>query len=276
MSAASPSASPSAVPGPSPAPTDRSRFLRDRGVVRYATLTASAWRLQGAARIVGDAEIGVAEISDRVTIGGRLTAEQIEAHGLLEVHGPAEISGRLRLRGSYRGDAEFHAGEAEIDGLAQFAGPVRVDRGLSVTGLLDAPRIEAHTLVLRGALQLRGDLSVTLFDATLRGPSTLEHLTADTVRITREAVPMQSWMPTPLRHLARQVLGRGEAGLTVLRIDARSAELEGVHVGYLKADTITVGADCRIDRYDGRILRAHPSSRVGPSSVSPTPYGMTR
>ncbi|MHB1435292.1 MAG: hypothetical protein ACYCPN_02450 [Thermoplasmata archaeon] len=257
-------------------PSPRSKFLRDRGVVRYDTLTADAWRLQGAARILGDAEVGVAEVSDRVTIGGRLTADQVDADGLLEVHGPAGIAGRLRLKGTYRGDSEFHAGEAEIHGLAQFAGPVRVDRVLSVTGLLDAPRVDAGTVVVRGALRVRGDLSATLLDATLRGPSSVEHLTADTVRITREAVPMQSVMPTPLRHLTRQLLGRGGAGLSVLRIDGRSVELEGVHVGYLRADTITVGADCRIDRYDGRILRAHPSSRVGPSSVSPPPYGMTR
>jgi len=276
MSAAAVPAPPATGIGPTGATADRPKFLRDRGVVRYETLTAPAWRLQGAARIVGDAEIGVAEISDRVTIGGRLTAEQIDAEGLLDVHGPAGISGRLRLRGTYRGDAEFHAGEAEIHGLAQFAGPVRVDRVLSVTGLLDAPRVEAGTVVVRGAFQVRGDLSVTLLDATLRGPSTLEHLTADTVRIGREAVPMQGLLPTPLRHLTRQLLGRGGAGLSVLRIDARTAELEGVHVGYLRADTITVGADCRIDRYDGRILRAHPSSRIGPSSVSPPPYGMTR
>lgn len=275
MSAALPAAA-TAGTGPSAAPTPRSKFLRDRGVVRYESLTADAWRLQGAARIVGDADVGVAEISDRVTIGGRLTAEQIDADGLLEVHGPAGIAGRLRLKGTYRGDAELRAGAAEIHGLAQVAGPVRVDRVLSVTGLLDAPRVDAGTVVVRGALQVHGDMSVTLLDATLRGPSRLEHLTADTVRITREAVPMQAWMPTPLRHLTRQLLGRGSAGLSVLRIDARSVELEGVDVGYLRADTITVGADCRIDRYDGRILRAHPSSRVGPSSVSPPPYGMTR
>ncbi len=256
--------------------TPASKFLRDHGVVRYDTLTADAWRLQGAARILGDADVGVAELSDRVTIGGRLTAEQVEADGLLEVHGPAGITGRFRLKGTYRGDAEFHAGSAEFEGLARFAGPVRVDRLLAVTGRIDAPRVEAGTVVVRGALQIGTDLSATLLDATLRGPASIEHLTADTVRIAREAVPMQAWMPTPVRHLTRQLLGRGEAGLSVLRIDGRSVELEGVHVGYLRADTITVGADCRIDRYDGRILRAHPSSRIGPSSISPPPYGMTR
>ncbi|EQD44032.1 YhbE, partial [mine drainage metagenome] len=182
-----------------------------------------------------------------------------DAKGLLEVHGAAEIAGRFRLDGTYRGDGAFDAAEAEIHGRAQFGGPVRVDRVLTVTGRLDAPRVEAGTVVVRGALQIPGNLSATLLDATLRGPSSIEHLSADTIRIAREAVPMQSMMPTPLRHLTRQWLGRGGAELSVLRIDGRSVEIEGVHVGYLRAETITVGADCRIDRYDGRILRAHSS-----------------
>jgi len=276
MSAASVPAKAALAGAKPPASSSRLGFLRDRGVVRRDSLAADAWRLQGAARIVGDVDTGITEISDHVVIGGRLTAGEVRASGVVEVHGPCDISRLFRVKGTYRCDSTLHAGEAEFEGLAKVAGGVRVDRDLHTTGMIETPNVAATTVVVHGGIHLKGNLTANRFDATLDRASWIEEIAAEVVRIVRVPLPWERWIPTPLRHLSRRLLGRSDAGLRVLRIEAKEVELEGVDVAYLRADRITVGADCRVGRYDGHILRTHPSSRLGPSSVSPLPYGMTR
>ncbi|MCI4369784.1 MAG: hypothetical protein L3J81_00470, partial [Thermoplasmata archaeon] len=110
-----------------------------------------------------------------------------------------------------------------------------------------------------GRVEARKEIRAKELDLVLESPSTAAAIRAETVRVR-----------------SRRKFLAPSASLEVERIDADLVELEDVHVEYLRASRIVAGAGCRIARYDGTVVRQHASARLGPSSVSLPPRGLSR
>ena len=216
--------------------------------------------MRGGAKVLGAADAGQMDLAGLVSIGGDVTADEFLCAGTLDVAGATTVKGTLRTRG----DADLHgpvtAGALHLVGNTQVRGNVRCDTDVNVLGGLKATAgVAAATFSFEGEIELGGPIEARRVRGSLRGPSTVPAILAETVEIARSGLPF---------------LRRGS--LTTLRIEAVDANLEGVQCEYLKATRIRLGPGCHIARADGTIVARHPSAYVGPESTSPPPPGLWR
>jgi cytoskeletal protein CcmA (bactofilin family) len=247
------------IPTTTPVPARTGAFV-DRGVVRRAHVRGAQWNLDGTAKVTGDVDVDTATLSGTASIGGKLSAGELRTSGRLDVVGDAVVKHRLAVDGSARFGATLHAGDIDVRGTLRVEGAIDVDRSVLWRGTLEAGgAITASRLAGEGRLVAQGAVLAKEVDLVIEGPSHAGAIRAETVRVRSR----------------RKLLGPAPS-LEVERIDADLVELEDVHVEYLRASRIVAGAGCQIARYDGTVVRQHAGARLGPSSISARPYGLSR
>jgi cytoskeletal protein CcmA (bactofilin family) len=232
--------------------------------VRHDEVLARRWELHGVAKVARGVEVGAGELDGTVVVGGTLVADELVVRGTLEVRGAVRVWGRLRVRGSLETGASVASGEADLDGPIRLGGELAVERALAVRGTLHAPGVRCALLDAHARLTVSGTIEATRIDAELAGDSRLGLVQAQEVRLRGP----------PLGVVAK-VLGR-ESVVTVDQLEADTVSLESVRVGRVRAREITLGPGAHVATVEGRIVRAHPSSRVGPESWSRPPEGLRR
>jgi hypothetical protein len=188
----------------------------------------------------------------------------VHYRGTLDVDGPVEASGAFTGVGALTLGATLHAGSADLEGTAKVVGAVTVDRGLDVRGSLSAPAVTVGELDLEGEAHVPGALVGNSLSARLKEDSNFGTVKAHAVRL-RGKPP----------NLVEKIFFR-TLSVTVERIEADTAELEGVDVGFVRAPQITLGRNAHVTEYEGTIVKRHPTSRVGYESKSRPPYGLRR
>jgi cytoskeletal protein CcmA (bactofilin family) len=215
-------------------------------------------------KVTRDVRLSEGTLEGTVSVGGQLSATTARYRGMLEVEGAVEVREKLSGTGSLLIGSTLHAGEADLKGSARAAGAVTVDRSLSVRGSFSAPSLTTGLLELAGDARIPGETSAGAVSARLGGDSSFGTIRARSVAL-RVKVP----------NLVEKVLGR-RITVTVVRVEAESAELEAVDVKFVRSPRITLGRHAHVTEYEGTIVRRHPTSRVGFESKSPPPYGLTR
>jgi cytoskeletal protein CcmA (bactofilin family) len=259
-SASLPSAGlPAPVPKPVVAP-ERTGTIADRGVVRRADVRAVRWTVDGTAKVTGIVDADTIELDGSTSVGGRLSAVELRADGMLDVQGDAIVKHRLAVAGTTRIGGTLHAGDVDVRGTLHVGGTVDIDRSVLWRGCVEiGAALKASRFAGEGRVTVTGTVAVKDVDLAIDSPSRVAAIVAESVRVRR-----------------RPKLFGPTASLEVERIDANLVELEGVHVEYLRASRIVAGEGCRIARFDGTVVRKHASARLGPSSVSAPPYGLFR
>jgi len=261
---APPPASPATVPPAAPPPRPRTGEVHDEGAVRRDSVDADRWVARGTVKVTGDVRVGSAQLGGTVSVGGKLTAGAVRSHGAFEVDGAVEVTGLLASSGNLRAESTVHAREGDLRGESHVAGALSVDRMLTVRGSLIAPSLAVGGLDLEGTAEVPGEVVALTVTAHFTNRSALGTVRAPSVRL-RARVP----------NLVEKVFGR-EMAVTVRRVEAETAELEGVDVTFVRAPKIILGRDAHLTEYEGTIVKRHPSSRVGFESRSPRPYGLRR
>ena len=247
----------------------RTGTIRDSGTVRRDSVRAASWTTTGMAKVQGDVDVEAGAASGLVSVAGKLTAVTFRARGTLEVVGAAEVRDQLSLEGTVHFGAGLHAGALESRGTLRCAGDLRVDRALSANGLVEAPSVHVGQFELTGSAEVPGDLEATVsVRARFRGDSQIGTIRSKRVELHG---PPTSLVPT----LLRKVFG-GAATVHVDRVEADSVELSAVDVAFVHAREVVLGPGADVTAVEGTIVRQAPSSRVGPESRSPNPYGLTR
>ncbi len=258
-----PPVAPSKPPVPAP-PPPRAGRLDDRGVVRHDAVHAERWTVHGTAKVIGEADAGGVEVQGTVVIGAGLTADSVRAVGTLDVGGPIGVRTTLRAEGHLRSRGAVEVGDLEVRGAARLSADLRSERFLRVRGSLAAPNVRATEIDLDGAAEVPGALEADRVDARFDRDSHLGRIRARSVRL-RGRVP----------NVVDRAFFR-HATVSVERIDADRVELEAVTVTFVRAPEIVVGRDASVAEVEGKIVRRHPSSHVGPESRTPPPYGLRR
>ena len=238
--------------------------VEDRGIVRHDEVRAQQWRVRGISKVVHGVEVGSADLDGTVVVGGPLSADRLTAHGALEVRGPLTVEGALLVRGALEAGAFVRAGEATLDGPVRSAGEVVTEGRLRTRRSLQAPSVRGGSVELRGSVRIPGPVVATSFEADLSGDSSLGSVQCRTFRLRG-----------PAPNVVRRTLGR-DAVVTVERIEAETVRLEGARVGFVRAAEVVLGRNAHVGALEGKVSRAHPSSRVGPESWSRPPRGLSR
>lgn len=244
--------------------SDRGPSVAEHGVSRHDSIDAGTWSARGVAKVLRDATVTVAELRGTVSIGGRLRAERVESFGRLEVHGAMEVTGAVTGGGDLRGGATLHAGDLTWNGSLELAGSISVDRRLDATGELRAPELSAAEFRADGVIMIPGPVRAAVVELRPRDGSQIGSIQGRSVQV-RTHVP----------NFLDQLLGR-RSRVTIGRIESDRVELEGVEVDFVHAPEVVLGPGCHVAAVEGTIVRRHPSSRVGPESRSPAPYGLRR
>jgi cytoskeletal protein CcmA (bactofilin family) len=255
---------PTSAPSPAPPPTPRVAYLEDTGTVRKESVDADRWHASGLVKVTGDARFGAGRLEGTVTVGGKVTADELYCSGTLEVEGAMSVARSLSGVGTFRDGASLHAGEADLGGVVRVAGAFSVDGRLTLHGSLSAPSLSFGELIVHGEAQLPGEVVGTSLTARLSGDSTFGTIRARSVEL-RGKIP----------NLVERVLGQ-KVYVVVDRIEAEEVELEGVDVKFVRAPKITIGRDAHVTEVEGTVVGRHPSNRVGYESKSRPPYGLTR
>jgi len=261
------------TPTPRPTPTaaaastppiPRTGKLVDRGVVRRDSVRAEVWDLVGRAKVLGDADVGRVATEGTVVVGGGVSADTVSARGTLDVAGPVEVRSSLECDGTFRGGAAVHASDADLHGTSRILGEIRVDRVLRVRGSFSAPSVKAGELTLRGEAHVPGRVTAERVSAVLDGDSAFGTVEALSVHLEgRTSSPVQ------------RLLGH-RTTVVVDRVEADTVELEAVEVGFVRGTAISLGRDCHVGAVEGKVVRCHPTSHVGPESRTPPPPGLSR
>lgn len=263
--ASAPAAPPAASAPPSrPPPQPREGVVVDQGTVRKDSVDAGRWTARGTVKVTGDVLIEDGELDGSVSVGGKLTASTLRAQGMLDVEGAVDVSGSFTNSGNFHAAGSLHAGEANLRGTVRVLGSVSVDRVLTVHGSLSAPSLTTGAATLEGEAQVPGDVVGQSVAARLRTSSTFGTIRARTVSL-RAKVP----------NLVEKILFH-RVDVRAQRVEAETADLEGVSVAFVRAPKIVLGREAHVTEYEGTIVRRHPSSRVGFESKSPPPYGLRR
>jgi cytoskeletal protein CcmA (bactofilin family) len=250
------------LPSPIPKPLVplRTGAVVDRGVVRRADVRAARWTVAGTSKVTGVVEADTVELDGTTSIGGRLIAIELRSKGILDVQVDASVNHRLAIEGTARVGGALHAGDIDVRGSLRVGGTVDVDRSVLWRGAVEVGgSLKASRFAGEGRVEVGDTIAVKEIDLALESPSKAGAIIAETLRVRRR----------------KRFLGPVPS-LDVERIDADLVELEGVHVEYLRASRIVAGEGCRIARFDGTVVRKHPSARLGPSSVSDRPHGISR
>lgn len=257
-------ATPPTAPNPPAEPRPLGPPLRERGSVRHDEVRAQRWEVRGIAKVLGGVEVGEAEADGSLVVGGPLLAEELRARGSVEGRGPITVAGRLRVRGSLDARSTVKAGAAALEGPVRVEGELAVDTTLEVRGHLRAPAVRGGVLRIRGTADVPGTVTATSVDLAAEGDSAIGTVRCRDLRLRG-----------PRPNVVRRVLGR-DAVVKVDRVEAETARVEGAWVGFLKAREVVLGPDAHVAEVEGRVVRAHPSSRVGPESWSRPPAGLSR
>jgi len=259
---------PTTSSAPSPLPP-RSGTIRDTGTVRRSEVRATAWTVTGLAKVQGDVEVETGTVDGLLSVAGRISAGSLRVRGTLSVVGVVEVRGDLTADGTLQFGTGLHAGSLVSKGSLRSGAPLRVDRLASVTGTVEAPTVSAALVELSGSAEVPGELTaVAAVRARFRGDSRI-----GTVRAARVELhgPPTSLIPT----LWRAVFG-GRATIHVDRVEADSVELSAVEVGFVRSPSVVLGPGAHVTAVEGTVVKRHPTSRVGPESRSPPPYGLSR
>lgn len=256
-------AAPTAAAAPSPSPKSGPALVA-RGTTRHDEVRAQRWVVRGIAKVAGTVDVGAADLGGTVVVGGPTTAGRLTVLGAFDAHGPVTVAGRLSSRGSLDAGTSVRAAEATLRGRVLVAGELVVDGTLKVRGSLRAPSVRCGRLELRGTAHIPGAVVAGSVDADLLGDSVLGTVQCRQFRLRG-----------PAPNVVRRALGK-EAVVAVERVDAESARVEAARVGLVRAGEVVLGRDAHVATVEGRLVRAHPSSRVGPESWSRPPAGLSR
>ncbi|MCI4321234.1 MAG: hypothetical protein L3K18_03380 [Thermoplasmata archaeon] len=242
-----------AVPAPA-----RVGDVVDDGVVRKVGVRAARWTVHGFAKVTGEVDVDTWVVEGTASVGGKVSASDVRASGTLELSADASVAHLLSLDGNAHVVRALHAGDIDAKGSLRVGGAVDVDRAVLWRGTLEVGgALKASRLAGEGRLEVTGAVAAKEVDLVLEQSSTVRSITAETVRVRVRHRPL-----------------REPPFLTAERIDADMVELEGVHLDYLRASQIIAGPGCQIARFDGRVVRKHPTARLGPSSISVRPHGL--
>jgi cytoskeletal protein CcmA (bactofilin family) len=255
---------PAAGPGAPPVATPRAGAVQDRGVSRRDRLRTESWRSNGAAKIVGDVDVGTAVTDGSVTIGGRLVADRFRARGTLEVVGEVRVAEALEVRGTFLAHATVRAGDLALVGTAHATGGIAADRSLSGRGSLAASSLLAGAIEYTGEVEVPNTIEAWRVDLALPGSSRLGAVRAHVARI-RGKVP----------NLVEQVLQR-RIFVEIERVEADEVTLEGVDVSFVRSPKLVLGRGAHVTNVEGSIVAQHATASVGPRSESPPPHGLRR
>jgi cytoskeletal protein CcmA (bactofilin family) len=254
-----PKASPPAPAPPSPLP--RVEEVRHTGSARESSVRAARWVTQGSVKVLGDVDVEEGRLDGQTSVGGRCVAQRLDAHGSLEVLGDLVVADSLRTRGSLHVGGSLQAGELDHDGLLVVEGAARMTFGWKSRGEARVGGdVNAADLEFDGRLTVGGILTARRVEGRLTGESAVREIHAEEVVIRRPG----GLFPTP----------RGSLALD--RIEAKTAELEGVECEYVVAEELRLGPHSHVTAVEGRVVQRHQSSRVGPESRSAPPHGLTR
>ncbi len=259
--APAPKPAPPAPPAatPSPVPPARSGEVHDVGAARHDFVHAARWSAQGAVKVLGEVDVGSAELGGLATVRGALRAGSLSSKGTLDVAGTAEVANALRLEGEAEFGATLRAGAIVADGAVRVRGALSATESLRSVGSLEVHGpLSAPTVSFDGRLLVDGELTAREVTGTLRDDSSVHTIRAERVTIRRGVR-----------------FGRRRR-LSVTLLEAREVTLEDVDVEYLKADRIALGAGAQVARAEGAVVSRHPTAHVGPVSRSPPPYGLFR
>lgn len=259
-----PATTPAAPTATVPPAAGREPPAVDRGTVRHDGVRTRRWVVRGIAKIAGDVEVGSADLAGTVVVGGRLSAGELSVRGRLDARGVVEVSGRIRSDGGLDAGASVTAGDAQLDGTIRAGGEIAVGAGLRVRGALRCPSLRADGLHLRGSIAVPGTVAATSVDLRLVGDSAIGLVRATDVLLRG-----------PAPNVVRRVLDR-EVLVTVERVEAQRVRLEAVRVGSVRAPEVVLGPDAHVASVEGKVVRAHPSSHLGPESWSRPPPGLSR
>jgi cytoskeletal protein CcmA (bactofilin family) len=245
-------------------PTVPTPLVVDRGTVRHAELRAIRWRVRGISKVDRDATAGQADLGGTVIVGGRLSVGSAEVDGSLEVRGAATASDRLRLRGTLTAAATVRGRQVELEGRLRVVGELSAESALRLRGSMDLGSVRAATVDLRGSGHVRGPIDVGSADLLLTGDAQLGEIRARSLRA-------RGPVPNPVRWALGQ-----ETQVVVERIEADTVYLEGLRATFVRSPEIRLGPAAHLLAYEGRVLRAHRTSRVGLESWSQPPTGLRR
>ena len=265
MTAATTVGPPGTAPATGPAASKpRGPPIDDRGTVRHDEVRAIRWTVHGFAKVAGDVDVGSTDLDGTVVVGGSVLAEELSLRGGLEARGPLTVYGALRSHGSLGAGATVRAREARLDGTVRLAGDLVVETALRVRGDLRAPSLTCGELDLRGTAAIPGTVAATSLDAHLVADSSFGLIRCRRLRLRG-----------PVPSVVRRVLGP-EVTVRVERIEAESAFVESARVGFVRAKEVVLGRNAHVRDVEGRVVRAHASSRLGPESWTPPPFGLSR
>lgn len=238
--------------------------LRERGTVCHEEVRARRWDVRGIAKVVRGIEVDLLRCDGTAVVGGPLVAGELTVAGALEARGPVTVGRRLRVRGSIDAGASVHAHDASFEGPVRLGGELVVDGALRLRGALRAPAVRCEQLRVRGTVAVPGTIASPTIEAVLLGDSSVGSVECRELRLRG-----------PVVNVVERVLGR-EAVVEVGRVEAEKVWVEGARVGFLRAQEIVLGRGAHVTATEGRVVRAHPSSRVGPESWSRPPLGLSR
>jgi cytoskeletal protein CcmA (bactofilin family) len=252
-----------AIPAGSPAaptPSPLLGELRDTGAVRRDDVRVRRYTTRGAVKVLRDLTFVEGNLQGFVSVGGTLSAERLTSDATLDIAGNVAVTGELAGRGTIVVGGDLTGGDVHVDGLLRVRGAVRLDGHLRVKGHLDvATDLSARSVRFDGSATVGGTLEATIVVGTLRRPSHLTVVRAQSVRIVRPPFPV----------------GR-RGSLRLDRIEATDVQLSGVDCEYLRADRVWLGADAHVTRVDGAVVRRRASGVVGPVAREPVPAGLSR
>jgi cytoskeletal protein CcmA (bactofilin family) len=236
-------------------------MIEDRGAGKRPSVRCLTWRTLGTHSVEGDVEAGFVEARGTLSIGGSLRTADLSLQGTLDVVGGATATGRIEAQGTFRVGGPVAAAEIEGRGAIHAGATLAVHGLLKVAGRLEvAGEIVAQGVTLEGSVAALAGVRAQRFELTAENPCRLGLLRADSVRIARTRGPPWKRAPT----------------IVVDRIEAREVDLEGVHCGFLVAESILLGKECRITRAEGNIVAQHRDAYVGFYSESAPPHGLSR
>jgi len=259
------SATPATNAPPASAPRPRVGELRDAGSIRRESVDADRWSASGLVKVTGDANVGEGTLDGTVSVGGRLVATNVRYRGMLDLDGVLEATGSFSGSGALRAGSTMHAGTADLTVTVRSTGAVTIDRTLRVRGSISAPSLSVGAeLDLDGEAHVPGDLSAGTVSARFKEDSTVGTLRAKSA-VLRVKPP----------NLVERIYFRTVTA-RIARLEADTAELDGVEVTFVRAPQIVLGRNAHVTQYEGTIVKRHPTSRVGYESKSPAPYGLRR
>jgi len=253
-----------ATPPPPSPPAPRGPSIDERGVARHDSIDADRWSSFGSVKVLRSADVREARLHGSTTLGASLLADRLTVDGTLEVGGDLVAREVLSARGELRVAGTVRAGEASVRGPARVVGAVTVERKLEVVGELRAPSVAAGELRVEGSMEVPGAIRSTAVNLALHHGSRVGSIEARSVRLSIAGT-------SPIDRLRGQ---RAEA--RVERVEAERVEIDGVDVGFVHADVATLGPGAHVTTLEAKEIRRHPTSRVGPESRSPPPYGLRR